>query len=144
VADLEPVADLDPAVRELLEGANFVSLATLTADGSPHGTTVWAAVEDGRPCFFTQPSSFKARNIARDPRVAMTVLDRTNPYRSGQLRGRVAETVAGDAALEIIDRLSRKYTGADFPMRSGVVYLIEVETSRLTELPFADTPAGAN
>jgi PPOX class probable F420-dependent enzyme len=130
----------DPAVRELLEGANFVSLSTLTADGSPHGTTVWAAIEDGRPCFFTQPSSFKARNIGRDPRVAMTVVDRSNPYRSGQLRGRVAATVEGEAALEIIDRMSRKYTGADFPMRSGVVYVIEVETSRLTELPFTDSP----
>lgn len=78
---------LDPQVRELLEGANFVSLATLTGEGAPHATTVWAAVEDGRPCFFTQPSSFKARNIDRDPRVAMTVVDRDNPYRSGQLRG---------------------------------------------------------
>ena len=132
--------DLDPQVRELLEGANFVSLATLTADGSPHATTVWVACEDGRPCFFTQPSSFKAKNIGRDPRVAITVVDRDNPYRSGQLRGSVTETVEGDAALEIIDRMSRKYTGADFPMRSGVVYMIDVDASRLTELPFSDTP----
>jgi PPOX class probable F420-dependent enzyme len=134
------VADLDPQVQELLERANFVSLATLTKDEAPHATTVWAAVEDGRPCFFTQPSSFKAGNIDRDPRVAMTVVDRDNPYRSGQLRGTVTETVEGEAALEIIDRMARKYTGADFPMRSGVVYLIDVSSSRLTELPFADTP----
>ena len=136
------MAGLDPQVRELLDGPNFVTLATLTADGSPHATTVWGAVEDGAPCFFTQPSSFKARNIDRDPRVAMTVVDRSNPYRSGQLRGRVADTVEGDPALEIIDRMARKYTGADFPMRSGVVYLIEVEYSRLTELPFEDSPPG--
>jgi len=134
------MADLDSQVRELLEGANFVSLATLTADGSPHATTVWVELEDGRPCFFTQPSSFKAKNIARDPRVAITVVDRENPYRSGQLRGSVTETVEGEAALEIIDRMSRKYTGADFPMRSGVVYMIDVDASRLTELPFSDTP----
>jgi PPOX class probable F420-dependent enzyme len=134
------VAELDPQVSELLEGANFVSLATLTADGSPHATTVWATLEGGHPCFFTQPSSFKARNIERDPRVAMTVVDRENPYRSGQLRGRVTETVEGEAALAIIDRMARTYTAADFPMRSGVVYVIEVESSRFTELPFADSP----
>lgn len=133
-------AELDPVVRELLEGANFVSLATLTSDGSPHVTTVWGALADGRPCFFTQPSSFKARNIDRDSRVAMTVFDRGNPYRTGQLRGAVADTVEGDAALEIIDRMARKYTGADFPMRSGVVYLIDVTYSRHMELPFEDTP----
>ncbi len=134
------MADLDPQVRELLEGANFVSLATLTADGAPHSTTVWAGVEDGRPCFFTQPSSLKARNIAADTRVAMSITDRSNPYRTGQLRGRVAKTVEGDAALVIIDRLSNTYVGSDFPMRSGVVYLIDADYSRFTELPFADTP----
>ena len=134
------MADLDPDVRELLESANFVSVATLMGDGAPHATTVWAAVEDGRPCFFTQPASLKARNVGADARVAMTVVDRDNPYRSGQLRGSVTETVEGDAALEIIDRMARKYTGVDFPMRSGVVYLIEVSYSNLTELPFADTP----
>ena len=133
------MADLDPQVRELLDAANFVTLATLK-DGAPHGTVVWVAVEDGRPCFFTQPSSLKARNVAADARVAMTVVDRDNPYRSGQLRGSVVDTVEGDAALEIIDRMSRKYTGADFPMRSGVVYVIDVASSRLTELPFEDTP----
>lgn len=134
------MADLDPQVKQLLEGANFVSLATLTDAGAPHATTVWAAIEGGRPCFFTQPSSFKARNIDRDPRVAMTVVDRDNPYRTGQLRGAVTETIEGDAALGIIDRMSRLYTGADFPMRSGVVYLIDVSSSRFTELPFTDTP----
>jgi PPOX class probable F420-dependent enzyme len=134
------VATLEPVVNELLEGANFVSLATLTADGSPHVTTVWGDLEDDRPCFFTQPSSFKARNIDRDPRVAMTFFDRTNPYRTGQLRGSVGATLEGDEARAVIDRMSRKYTGEDFPMRSGVVYLIDVTYSRSMELPFEDTP----
>ncbi len=138
------MADLDPQVRELLEGANFVSLATLMPDGAPHATAVWTILELDRPCFFTSdPSSRKARNVAADPRVAMTVVDRENPYRAGQLRGQVTETVDGDAALEIIDRMSRLYTGADFPLRSGVVYVIEVSRSRFTELPFADTPGPA-
>ena len=135
------MADLDPRVRELLEGPNFVSLATLMPDGAPHATVVWTEVEDGRPCFFTSnPRSRKARNVAGDPRVAMTVIDRDNPYRTGQLRGTVTDTLDGDAAMAVIDRMARKYTGADFPMRSGVVYVVEVEHSRLSELPFADTP----
>ena len=133
------MAELDPQVRELLDAANFATLGTLK-DGAPHATVVWAAIEGGRPCFFTQPSSLKARNIGKDPRVAMTVLDRENPYRNGQLHGEVVETVEGEAALEIIDRMARKYTGADFPMRSGVVYLIEPSSSHFMELPFEDTP----
>ena len=133
------MAELDPQVRELLDAANFVTLGTLK-DGAPHATVVWAAIEGGRPCFFTQPSSLKARNIGKDPRVAITVLDRENPYRNGQLHGEVVETVEGDVALEIIDRMARKYTGADFPMRSGVVYVIEPSSSGFMELPFEDTP----
>ena len=134
------MAELDPEVRQLLQGANFVTLATLTADGAPHATTVWGDIERGHPCFFTQPSSFKARNIDGDPRVAMTLVDRDNPYRTGQLRGHVIETIWDDEALEIIDRMSRTYTGENFPRRSGVVYLIEVASSRFTELPFSDRP----
>ena len=67
------------------------------------------------------------------------MVDRENPYRSGQLRA-WCDRAEGDEALEIIDRMARKYTGADFPMRSGVVYFVDVSSSRLTELPFADTP----
>jgi PPOX class probable F420-dependent enzyme len=104
--------------------------------------TVWAGLEDGRVAFFTQPQSRKARNLARDPRVAISVHDRDNPYRTGWVRGRVAETLEGDAALEVIDRLSRKYTGQDFPMRSGVVYLVEPERTGSMELPFRDEPSG--
>ncbi|MFN8132866.1 MAG: PPOX class F420-dependent oxidoreductase [Solirubrobacteraceae bacterium] len=132
--------DLHPDVRALLEAPNFVHVATLMPDGSPHSVAVWAGLEAGRPYFFTQPASQKARNLGRDPRIAMSVVDRENPYRTGRLRGRVGDTVEGEAALALIDRLSRAYTGQDFPMRSGVVFLIDVERSGFLELPFSDTP----
>ena len=131
---------MDDRVRALLEAPNFVHVATLMADGSPHSVPVWGGVVGDRLAFFTQPASLKARNLARDPRVAASVVDRDNPYRNAQLRGRVAETVEGDEAMRIIDGLARKYTGRDFPMRSGVVFLVEVERERVTELPFEDTP----
>lgn len=137
------MSELDPDVRALLEAPNFVHLATLMPDGAPHTIAVWAGVEDGRPCFFTQPESQKARNLARDPRLALSLVDRRNPYRSARLRGRVAEVVTGDEALRIIDRLAVAYTGAPFPMRSGQVYLVGVEHQGLMELPFADTPPAA-
>lgn len=133
---------MDPAVRELLEGRNFAHLATLMADGSPHSVVVWAGLEGDRVAFFTQPGSLKARNVARDPRVALSLVDHERPYRTARIRGRVVATREGDAALEVIDRLAQRYTGADFPMRSGVVYEIEVEKAGFTELPFRH-PAGA-
>ena len=131
------MSGLDPQVRALLEGRNFAHVATLMADGAPHSVPVWMGIEDGRPVYFTANlSSTKARNIARDPRVAVSVVDGENPYRNGQLRGRAETVLEGDEAQVVIDRLAQKYTGADFPMRGGVVYVIDVAWSRFTELPF--------
>jgi PPOX class probable F420-dependent enzyme len=113
-----------------------VHLATVLPDGAPHSIPVWAIYENGRIAFFTQSKSRKARNLARDPRVALSVVDESNPYRNAQVRGRVVETLEGEDALAVIDRISQHYTGAPFPMRSGTVYWIEPETSHFVELPF--------
>jgi PPOX class probable F420-dependent enzyme len=124
-------------VRLLTEGRNFVHLATVLPDGAPHTIPVWAIYEDGRIAFFTQSTSRKARNLERDPRVALSVVDSSNPYRNAQIRGRVVETLEGDAALEVIDRISQYYIGAPFPMRSGTVYRVEPERAHFVELPFS-------
>jgi PPOX class probable F420-dependent enzyme len=113
-----------------------VHLATVLPDGSPHSIPIWATLEDGRIGFFTQPTSRKGRNLERDPRVALSVVDSGNPYRNAQIRGRVVETVEGDAALEVIDRISHYYIGAPFPMRSGTVYWVEPDTVHFVDLPF--------
>jgi PPOX class probable F420-dependent enzyme len=105
-------------------------------DGAPHSIPLWAILEDGRIAFFTQPTSRKARNVARDPRVALSVIDSSNPYRNAQIRGRVVEVVEGTPALEVIDRISQYYIGEPFPMRSGNVYCIDPEQAYFTELPF--------
>jgi PPOX class probable F420-dependent enzyme len=125
----------------LFEGANFAHLATIGPHGEPQSVAVWTGVEGDRVVFFTQPTSQKARNVERDARVAISLVDHANPYRTARVRGRVTGTVDGEEALTIIDRLSVKYTGEPFPMRSGRVFLIEPEKAGLTELPFRHTPA---
>ena len=120
----------------MTEGRNIVHLASVMPDGAPHSIPLWAILEDGRIAFFTQPTSRKARNVARDPRVALSLVDSSNPYRNAQIRGRVVEVVEGAAALEVIDRISQYYIGEPFPMRRGNVYWIEPEKSYFTELPF--------
>ena len=135
------MAPLPTEVREVFEGRNFGHLATTLPDGSPHTVAVWIGVEGDHVVFFTQPGSRKARNLEREPRVAISLVDLENPYRSAQLRGRVVGTVEGAEALEIIDRLAVKYTGEPFPMRSGVVFLVEPERARETVLPFRHAPS---
>ena len=128
-------------VRALFEGANYAHLATVLPSGAPHSVPVWTGIEGEHVVFFTQPASRKARNLARDPRVAFSITDHDQPYRMAQVRGKVVRTVEGDEALEIIDRLAVKYTGDPFPMRSGVVFLIEVEKVQAMTLPCDHAPA---
>ena len=132
---------LDDDVRELFERPNYVHLATVLPDGSPHVVPVWSGfVGDERLGFFTQPASRKARNVARDARVALSVVDRDNPYRMASVRGRVVETVEGDEALAWMDAAAERYTGRPFPMRSGTLYVIEPEKVWKMTLPFEDSP----
>src|SRR5438876_691934 len=83
------MAELGDEVRGLLEAPNYGHLATVLPDGSPHSVPIWVLLEDERIAFFTQPGSRKAQNLARDPRVALSLTDFENPYLSAWLRGRV-------------------------------------------------------
>ncbi len=125
-------------VRALLAARNFAHVATVLPDGSPHSVAVWIGTEGDRVVFFTQDTSRKARNLRRDGRVALSVVDRENPYAMAWLRGRVVETRTGEAALPTIDAISERYTGQPFPMRSGTVFLIEVERAGSMALPFSE------
>ena len=131
---------LSDNVRALLTGANFAHVATVLPSGAPHSVPVWIALEGDRIAFFTQPGSRKARNLEADPRVAISIADHERPYNMAQVRGRVVEIVGGEEALEIIDRMAVRYTGNSFPMRSGIVFLIEPERAYELELPFEHTP----
>jgi PPOX class probable F420-dependent enzyme len=131
------MAELPDDVRALLVGRNFAHVATVLPDGAPHSVPVWIGLEGDRPVFFTQPGSRKARNLEHDPRLAISIVDGENPYHMAQLRGRVAGRLEGDDALEVIDRLAVRYTGEPFPMRTGVVYLVEPERAWTMTLPFA-------
>jgi len=78
----------------------------------------------------TSPDSRKARNLDRDPRVAIPIADRNQPFAMALVRGRVGERIDGGRAWTIIDRLSQKYLGQPYPLRTDRVYLIEPERAR--------------
>ncbi len=134
---------MDERLRDLIERANYVHVATLMPDGSPSSVAMWGGMEGDFVTIFTGGSKTqKAKNLARDRRVAISIVDFENPYRGGQIRGHVASTRRGDEALEAMDRLAVKYTGEPFPWRTddGTQYLIEVDSSRYSELGFTHAP----
>ena len=89
---------------------------------------MWAILEGGRIAFFTQDRSRKARNVARDPRVALSIVDAQNPMAMAQVRGRVVETIDGDDGWAIVDRLAQQYLGVPYPRdQERVAYVVEAE-----------------
>jgi PPOX class probable F420-dependent enzyme len=115
-----PKADtLSPGAVKLLQEKHLAQLATIMADGSPQVTPVWVDVEpDGSHLLInTARGRVKTRNIERDPRVAVSVVDSQNPYRLAVVRGRIVE-LRNEGADAHIDALAKKYLGADsYPFR---------------------------
>jgi PPOX class probable F420-dependent enzyme len=103
--------------EELLRAKNFGNVATLRRDGSIHGVPVWVDVKDGRPVVNTAEGRVWPNNLARDPRVTMTVQNLENPYEYVEIRGRVAERTH-EGADEHIDSMAKKYLDQDtYPYR---------------------------
>jgi PPOX class probable F420-dependent enzyme len=106
---------LDPHVRDTFDGTPIAHLATVLPDGAPHTVPLWVDTHGDRLVFLTGPGSQKARNLRRDPRVALSVAPAENPFEPVIVRGRVVEWIEGDAAWEIIDRIAMKYIGQPYP-----------------------------
>jgi len=122
-------ATLSPGVRKLFTEPNFGQLATIMPDGSPQVTTVWVDLDGDHILVNTAEGRVKPRNVRRDPRVAVAIADKDNPYSNASIRGRVVE-VTNEGAEEHIDKLAKKYLGQDkYPFRQPgerrVIFVIE-------------------
>lgn len=105
---------IDPDVRQVLDSTAIAHLATVLPDGSPHTVPLWIGTEGEHVVFLTGPRSRKARNLRRDPRVALSLTPVDNPFLPVVLRGRVVEWLTGDAAWPVVDRLALKYVGQPY------------------------------
>jgi PPOX class probable F420-dependent enzyme len=98
----------------LLRAPNLAHVATIGADGMPHVTVVWVDTDGRHVIFNTARSRAKYRNLRRDPRVGVSVVDRDRPLRFLSVQGVVELVDAG--AEEHIQRLSHKYLGRPYPL----------------------------
>jgi PPOX class probable F420-dependent enzyme len=109
--------------RKLLDGTNFATIATLNADGSPHTSVIWVKREGDTVLFTTTTARQKGRNLARDPRVSLSIFDAAAPYGYVEIRGTVELIV--DEARQLSKELTHKYLSQDPPAEpDDVVRLI--------------------
>ena len=114
---------------DLFQKKAFASLVTLMPGGNPQVTPVWCDYDGTHVLVNSARERQKTRNIARDPRVALSILDPDNAYRYMEIRGKVVE-VTEEGADDHINRMAKKYLGEDiYPYRRPgevrVLYKIE-------------------
>jgi PPOX class probable F420-dependent enzyme len=115
-------------VRPYLLRTAVAHVATLLPDGSPHTVPVWVGVEGDKVAIFSLAGSRKDENLQADPRIALSITHPENPLDMATVRGRMVERIDGDAAMPIIDRIAERYTGEQYPQRSGfAVFLVQPE-----------------
>jgi PPOX class probable F420-dependent enzyme len=110
-------------VAKLLQDKNFAFVSSLMKDGSPQITPTWVDIEEENGEYSilinTAEGRVKYKNLSRDPRIAISVMNKDNPYEMVTIRGKVIEQIRLDAAEEHIDKLAKKYLGVDkYPGRS--------------------------
>ncbi len=109
---------LSPTQVEFLRHRQFAHVATVNADGSPQVTALWVDTDGEAVLVNTAKGRVKHRNLVRDPRIAISIVDFENPYSSLTVTGRAQ--LIDEGALEHIRSLQEKYHGnRDFPLQPG-------------------------
>ena len=97
---------------DILDQKVLAHVATIGPDGEPHNNPVWFDHQDGNIRFSQTTSRQKMRNLERDPRIAISIVDENNPYRYLEIRGTV-ERIDPDPDYAFINSMAKKYMGED-------------------------------
>ena len=104
--------EIPEGYRDLLESTALVHVATLGPDGEPQSTPVWFDW-DGKHLKFSQTKTRqKYKNVERDPRIALSIVDPENPYRYLEVRGKVTK-IEEDPNMDFINAMAKKYLDQD-------------------------------
>ena len=98
----------------------YAFLPTIMPDGSPQITPIWFNVEDGKIVFNSAKGRTKVRNLRRNPKMAMVIIDLEKPLDYIQIRGEIAE-ISEEGAVEHISILAQKYQGKNWDVPKGQV-----------------------
>jgi len=105
-------AVLSDRLKNLLDSPVFVTVGTVQPDGSPQLSPVWVKRDGDDLLISTTVDRRKKKNLNRDPRISVVVVDPQSPYEYAEIRGTAEITTEG--ARDLIDELSVKYTGKKY------------------------------
>ena len=124
-----PTAPLPDEVEAMLARPNHAVIASSRPDGQPVSVATWYLYEKGRVLVNMDEGRRRLAYLRADPRVSLTAMDTDDWYTHVSVQGRIV-AFEDDPDLRDIDRLSRHYTGRDYPRRDRgrVSARIEIDT----------------
>src|SRR5690348_359804 len=112
------MVNLTDKAKKILEGKNFVFIATVNPDGTPQVTPTWVDTDSEHVLINTAIGRIKHRNVKKNHNVAVAIYDQTNPYNLVMIKGKVVDFTTGPTAEKHIDKMAKKYTGQEkYPNR---------------------------
>ena len=99
-------------VEQLFQQKNLIFISTINSDGSPQLTPVWGDYDGEHVLVNTAEGRLKHKNILRDPRVAISVVDHNNPLNMTTIKGKVTEIIP-DYDYIHANKLTKQYMGID-------------------------------
>jgi PPOX class probable F420-dependent enzyme len=121
---------------DLFKKKAFASLATLMPGGQPQVTPVWVDYDGRHVLINTAQGRQKDKNLQKDKRVALSILDPENPYRYMEVRGHVVERTLKGADAHI-DAMAVKYLGKEkypFAQPNEVRVIFKIEPDHVTTM----------
>ena len=103
---------MDLKVQRLFQQKNLIFISTINSDGSPQLTPVWGNYDDGYVLVSTAEGRLKHKNVLRDPRVSISVVDHDNPLNMTTIKGEVIEIIP-DYDYSHANKLTKQYMGID-------------------------------
>ncbi len=122
--------ELPSELAALIDRNVIAHVSTINGDGSVQASPIWIEREGDLLRFSTAEGRAKVRNLRRDPRLALSIVDPANPEIGFSIRGRAI--AVEQRGWDLIDRLARRYRGSlAFPRIEGMVRVdvdIEVDS----------------
>lgn len=129
---------------KFFKGTNFAFLGTINKDGSPQVTPTWIDITENKNdkeneliLINTAKDRIKQKNVSRDPRVSISMIDETNPYSMITIKGRVIEQTT-EGADKHIDDLAKRYLNAEkYPSHSPDVkrIILKIKPEKVYYIP---------
>ncbi|GHO90467.1 putative pyridoxamine 5'-phosphate oxidase [Reticulibacter mediterranei] len=129
------MVDIPQAYTDLLDTATLAHVATIGPKGEPQNTPVWFDWDGSHIRFSQRKDRQKFRNLQRDPRLALSIVDPNDPYRALEIRGKVVR-IEEDPDLHFLNALTKRYLGRDtYPFHQPGMehFVLVVQPEHLTQ-----------